>query len=433
MDWIVRALRATSGAPGVPARPPYRRDIGPSTTTLDRRQRLLKIGENIVHVLDADRDAHHAVRDADFSTALFADGRMCHGRRMRNQGLDSAQGLGQRTDAHLAKHLVGVRERPSFESDQGSEAGHLALRQFVLRMIRQSGIENLRNFSVFREIVGDFAAAAVVLFHAHSQSLDPAQDQPALEGRQDGTGCLLQKSEPFRLLGFGADYDTSESIAVSVEKFRGGVDDHVGAKLDRTLEIWRHESVVDDDLNALPVAKFADGAKIAELHQRIGRRLQKHQPGVLLERALNIVDVGCIDVSECKTKVNEDLIEQTRRPAVEIVAGDDVVACFKHRSNRIDGSHAAGAHARRRSAFERSEVRLQPVASRIRYARVLVSFVLADFFLDVGGSRVDRYSNGPRSGVGLLSDVDGTGCKAGMLQVFSWEVTSTQVLLIAEC
>src|ERR1039458_441968 len=112
-------------------------------------------------------------------------------------------------------------------------------------MIRQSWIENLLHLFVLREIVGDFAAAAVVLFHANGQSLDAAQDQPALEGRQDGAGGFLKKSEFFRLLGFAADYDTSQSVAVSVEEFRGRVDDHVGAELDRTLEIWRHESVVD--------------------------------------------------------------------------------------------------------------------------------------------------------------------------------------------
>ena len=113
---------------------------------------------------------------------------------------------------------------------------------------------------MFREILGDFAAAAVVLFHAHRQSLDPAQNQPALEGRQNGASGFLKKSKPFRLLGFGANNDTSQSVAVSVEEFRGGVDDHVGAKLDRALEIWRHKSVVNDNLNAVPVAKFADRA-----------------------------------------------------------------------------------------------------------------------------------------------------------------------------
>jgi hypothetical protein len=59
--------------------------------------------------------------------------------------------------------------------------------------------------------------------------------------------------------------------------------------------------------------------------------------------------------------------------------------------------------------------------------------MLADFFLDVSGSCVNRDGNGPRGGVGLLTDVDGAGCEARMLQVFSQEVVSTQVLLNAKC
>src|SRR5450759_3146200 len=365
---------------------------------LDRRQRLIKIREDVFHVLDADRDPHHTIGDADFAAAFFADGSVRHGGGMRYQGFDSAQGLGQRTHAHLAEHLVGVRERSGFEGDHGSEARHLALGQFVLRMIGQPGIENLLHFFVFREIVRDFAAAAVVLFHANGQSLDAAQDQPALEGRKDGAGGFLKKSEPFRLLGFGADHDTSQSVAVSVEEFRGGVDHHVGAEFDRALEIRRHESVVGDDFDAVPVAEFADGTEVAELHQRVGRRLQKHQPGVLLDCAFNVVDVGCIDVGECESKVCEDVIEQARRPAVEIMAGDNVVAGFEHRSDGVDRRHATGEHARCRSAFERREVGLQPVAGRIRYARIFITFVFANFFLDVGRSRVDWDSDGPATG-----------------------------------
>ena len=199
---------------------------------------------------------------------------------------------------------------------------------------------------------------------------------------------------------------------MSVKKFRGRVDHHVGAELDGTLKIWRHESIVDDDLNAVPVAQFADGAKVAKLHQRIGRRLQKQQPRVLLECALNLAEVGCIDIGKCKAKVDEDLIEQARRPAIEIVAGNNVVAGFEHGSNGVDRRHSAAEDARCRPAFERGKVRLQPVASGIRYARVFVAFVFSDFFLNVSGSRIDGRADRTGKGIGLLSSMDGAGCEA---------------------
>src|SRR5450631_1267598 len=106
----------------------------------------------------------------------------------------------------------------------------------MLRMIRQSGIENLRHFFMLREIVGDEAAAAVVLLHTNSESFHSAQNQPALKGRQNRARAFLQKRQLFRLLGFGANYDSAETVAVSIEKFRGGMNDHIRAELNWTLE-----------------------------------------------------------------------------------------------------------------------------------------------------------------------------------------------------
>src|ERR1039458_6148446 len=162
-----------------------------------------------------------------------------------------------------------------------------------------------------------------MLQHTHSQRLHPPQDQPALERRQDGTGAFLKKSQFLRLLGLGADHDPSQSVAVSVEELGGGVDDHVGAEPDRTLKKRRHESVIDNHLNTTRMAEFADGAKVAKLHQRIGGRLQKYETSVLLQCALDVVDIGGIDIGKRQTKVSQHLIEQARRPSVQIVSCDN--------------------------------------------------------------------------------------------------------------
>jgi len=45
---------------------------------LDRRQSLIQICNDVVHVLDANRNPHHAVRDADFAASFFADRGMGH-------------------------------------------------------------------------------------------------------------------------------------------------------------------------------------------------------------------------------------------------------------------------------------------------------------------------------------------------------------------
>ncbi len=101
---------------------------------------------------------------------------------------------------------------------------------------------------------------------------------------------------------------------------------------------------------------------------------------------------------------------------------DNVVAGFQHGHDGVDGRHATGEHARCRTAFERCEVSLQAVAGWIRYARVFVTFILSDFFLNVSRGRVDGGGDGSGGGIGLLSDVDGAGREARWFsgQGFSW-------------
>ena len=74
------------------------------------------------------------------------------------------------------------------------------LRQLVLRMIRQAGIENFLHFLVASQELGDHAAAPIVLLHPHRQRLHSSQNQPALERRQDRSGRLLQKRQLLGLL-----------------------------------------------------------------------------------------------------------------------------------------------------------------------------------------------------------------------------------------
>jgi len=49
---------------------------------LDRRQRLVEVVQNIDHILDANRDAHHPVGDADLAAPFLADCGVRHGSGM---------------------------------------------------------------------------------------------------------------------------------------------------------------------------------------------------------------------------------------------------------------------------------------------------------------------------------------------------------------
>src|SRR5260370_18165172 len=95
-----------------------------------------------------------------------------------------------------------------------------------------------------------------------------------------------------------------------------------------------------------------------------------------------------------------------------MVASGDVGAGLPKGQDTVDGWHATSEHLGCNNVFQRSQVGLQAVAGWIRYARVFVTFIFSNFFLNVSGGWVDGGGDRAGGGIGLLSHVDGTGCEA---------------------
>ena len=88
------------------------------------------------------RDADHAVGQPDGGPPLGRHGRVRHRRRMRDERLDAAEALGQRHQPDAVADPARPLERARIERHHPAEAAHLPLRQLVLRMIRQPGIDD---------------------------------------------------------------------------------------------------------------------------------------------------------------------------------------------------------------------------------------------------------------------------------------------------
>ncbi len=155
-------------------------------------------------------------------------------------------------------------------------------------------------------------------------------------------------------------------------------------------------------------------SKVTECHEGIGRSLDINHAGVFADGAFHIFHIGSIDVGEFDAVTGEHLIEEARNSAIKVVAAHDVVAGLEHGANSVDGSHAAGEGAGGDSAFERCEVLLQPSAGGIGNAGVLVSFILAQFLLDVSGRRMDGDGDRAGFGVRLLAGMDGASGETGL-------------------
>src|ERR1700730_18063045 len=163
------------------------------------------------------------------------------------------------------------------------------------------------------------------------------------------------------------------------------MDDDIEAELDRALDPWRRKRVVRDRKNLAFARDFGDRFEIDDFQKRIARRLDPNHPRVAFDRLFETRCVREIDISKLKPRrLFPNFVEQTERPAVKIIADDNMRIALeqfencRHRSEAGRKSKAARATFQIGYAFFVSEPR------GIDRASVIEALVLARAFLDIG-------------------------------------------------
>src|SRR5437588_8024725 len=100
-------------------------------------------------------------------------------------------------------------------------------------------------------------------------------------------------------------------------------------------------------------------------------------------------------------------MEQSKGSAIDVVAGDDMVATLEQMQHRIFGGHATGESQAIPPVVERRQTRFQRGARRVGRARVVETLVHAYFGLGVRARLIDRHDDRARSRIRILTDVDG--------------------------
>ena len=126
----------------------------------------------------------------------------------------------------------------------------------------------------------------------------------------------------------------------------------------RVLEVRRGEGVVDGDDRAPLVRHLRELRYVREGQHRVGRRLDPEQLRLWPERPLDGGRVRGVGVGEVEAaRAGEDLVEESVRSAVEVVAGDDVVARREqahHRGRRGEPGGEGEAVTRRLRGLPRT-------------------------------------------------------------------------------
>lgn len=129
-----------------------------------------------------------------------------------------------------------------------------------------------------------------VLVDPQRQRHHAAQHQIAVQRAGHSPGGGLGVADPFCQLGFGRGRKAAHHIGVAADVFGGGMRDHIGAQLQRVLQIGRGEGVVHHADAAVAVGNLGDGGDVDHAQQRVGGRLHPHQ--------LGLGAPGCFDCGE---------------------------------------------------------------------------------------------------------------------------------------
>src|SRR5690606_404739 len=105
-------------------------------------QCLVEILHQVIDVLDPDRQADQAFRDAHAVAHLLRYGGVRHDGRVADERLDAAERFREREEAGALDNLLCALERAELQADHAGKAAHLTLRQLVLGMRRQARVVN---------------------------------------------------------------------------------------------------------------------------------------------------------------------------------------------------------------------------------------------------------------------------------------------------
>src|SRR5581483_12470948 len=97
------------------------------------------------------------------------------------------------------------------------EAAHLALRERVLRMTRQPGVEYALDLRMALEPLRHRERVLAMPLHAHGERLQAPGDEKAVEGAGHGPDRVLHEAEPLRQAGIGRDRDAADHVGMPVQ------------------------------------------------------------------------------------------------------------------------------------------------------------------------------------------------------------------------
>ncbi|EGE60534.1 hypothetical protein RHECNPAF_14110012 [Rhizobium etli CNPAF512] len=326
-------------------------------------QRQFQIGNQVIGMLDADRQADRRFQHADPLPYFGGHTGMRHRGRMARKRFRAAQADGELEDLQRVQEFERGRLAAADIEGEGRAGaaalgGEGAARWRFRIVVRQ--VMNLLDLRVMSQEIGDGPRIAVCPLHAQLQRLERPAEHPA------GMRIELRADRPAQRLdlldhGLAAENGAGDEIGMAADIFGQRIERDIGAMLDRPLEYRPEQGVVADDDGRVPllcadrIGHTPDHRDVDQAVGRIGRCLDQDDGnaalgdrlvGGLLHRAFADA-IGKADGGDAE--IEEGLRQQGFRAAVERLRMQDrITRPDEGEQGRGDRRHARG---KQRPAF----------------------------------------------------------------------------------
>lgn len=376
---------------------------------------LEDIGSKVVGVLDTAAKTDEIVKDTNQLTLLLGDTSVGHAAGKLDQRLNATQGLGEREDACLGAEALSS-SMSALDAERKHTAAHgvavLLDSNGALRVRVKTGIVDRNDVRRGLESSSHGGSVASSFAGTEMQSLQTTVGEPAVKRRRDGANGVLEERQAGVEIVRVERGNTHNNVRVAIDVLCDGVDDDVGAVLERVLHIWREERVVNNNKNVLCVRDGYDGGNVDQAKRRVARGLDPDQAGIRGDVLVDVdLDLGC----ECDFDAvgHCDLCEVAVGAAVDVGDGDDVRAGREALEDVGGGGRARGVGEGVLCVLEGGDGALKVGAVGVGGARVLVfADGLGDGRLRKGRGEGDGLDDGAGGGVVRGAGMDGEGAEA---------------------
>ena len=254
--------------------------------------------------------------------------------------------------------------KPAFNLERyhASEPGLLAHGELMMGMVFQPGIVYPPDAGMAGKKMRDAPGILFVDLHSRNESFDPPKDKPAVKRRGALPQGVREELDPVGQRLLFRDNGPSDDVAMAVEVLRGGMNDQVGAELERALVDRRQKRIIHDRKGTVGSGNVAERPDIQDVEQGIARRFNPDGLCVWTEGGGKIPGILQVNESDLEIKLFFVGAEDPLRSTVTVVRADDVISGSEEVKDGRDGGHSGGHGRCPGASFQGSDILFERLA-----------------------------------------------------------------------